>query len=53
MTEKEREDIVEFDGGDFAPEDIDRPRERTISQSSADDSSWAKALRFRMKHILH
>ncbi|SNX85764.1 related to nuclear envelope protein NEM1 [Melanopsichium pennsylvanicum] len=41
MTEKEREDVVEFDGGDFAPEDIDRPRERTISQSSA-DSSWAE-----------
>ncbi|SPO29473.1 related to nuclear envelope protein NEM1 [Ustilago trichophora] len=42
MTEKEREDIVEFDGGDFAPEDIDRPRERTISQSSADSSSWGE-----------
>lgn len=39
MTEKEREDIVEFDGGDFAPEDI-QLRERTISQSSADSSSW-------------
>lgn len=39
MTEKEREDIVEFDGGDFAPEEIERPRERTISQSSA-ESSW-------------
>lgn len=41
MTEKEREDIVEFDGGDFAPEDMDGPRERTISQSSA-DSSWGE-----------
>ncbi|CBQ68588.1 related to nuclear envelope protein NEM1 [Sporisorium reilianum SRZ2] len=44
MSEKEREDIVEFDGGDFAPEDIDAtapPRERTISQSSA-DSSWGE-----------
>ncbi|TKY89619.1 hypothetical protein EX895_001404 [Sporisorium graminicola] len=43
MSEKEREDIVEFDGGDFAPEDMDAavPRERTVSQSSA-DSSWGE-----------
>ncbi|GAC99646.1 phosphatase [Pseudozyma hubeiensis SY62] len=41
MTEKEREDIVEFDGGDFAPEDVDGLRQRTISQSSA-DSSWGE-----------
>ncbi|CCF48953.1 hypothetical protein NDA10_003954 [Ustilago hordei] len=34
MTDKEREDVVEFDGGDFAPEQVDTPRERTISQSS-------------------
>ena len=41
MSEKEREDIVEFDGGDFAPEDLDAPRERTVSQSSV-DSSWGE-----------
>lgn len=42
MSEKEREDVVEFDGGDFAPEDIvAAPRERTVSQSSA-DSSWGE-----------
>ncbi len=39
LTEKEREDIVEFDGGDFSPEDLELARQRTISQSSA-DSSW-------------
>ncbi|KAJ1034743.1 hypothetical protein NDA13_000998 [Ustilago tritici] len=41
MTDKEREDVVEFDGGDFAPEQVDTPRERTISQSS-NDSNWAE-----------
>ncbi|PWY97032.1 NIF-domain-containing protein [Testicularia cyperi] len=41
MSEKEREDIVEFVGGDFAPEEIDAPRERTISQGSSTGSSWA------------
>lgn len=41
MTEKEREDVVDFEGGDFSPEDLDKPRERSISQSSA-DSSWGE-----------
>uniref|UniRef100_V5E350 Aspartate-based protein phosphatase n=1 Tax=Kalmanozyma brasiliensis (strain GHG001) TaxID=1365824 RepID=V5E350_KALBG len=41
MTEKEREDVVDFEGGDFAAEDLDKPRERSISQSSA-DSSWGE-----------
>ncbi|SPC63025.1 related to nuclear envelope protein NEM1 [Ustilago sp. UG-2017b] len=41
MTDKEREDVVEFDGGDFAPEQVDTPRKRTISQSS-NDSNWAE-----------
>lgn len=38
MTEKERQDVVEFDRGDFAPEHVDRPRERTISQGSEPSS---------------
>ncbi len=41
MTEKEREDVVDFEGGDFSPDDLERPRERSISQSSA-DSSWGE-----------